>query len=325
MHFTGNFWRFPELEFNQATRFGVPDGSSIADWPITYADLEPYYTKVEWEVGVSGLAGNPFEPPRRKGFPMPPLPVKSEGVLFERGARKLGLTPWAAPMAIASRPFRGRSGCVACGFCMGFGCETRAKSSVLVSMIPEAVATKRCEIRTHAYARRVETNAKGRVTGVTYFNKDRREVFQRAKAVVLSSNGAETPKLLLMSASGAHPDGLANSSGMVGRNIMFNGDALALGVFEHEVNAWKGHVVSRVAWDHYELPKDVGLFGGGGYDFRSMITPVANAFLVPPDWPHWGREWKRNVRRTFNHGVVAYGHVTQLPVLSNRVDLDPEL
>jgi choline dehydrogenase-like flavoprotein len=251
VHFTANFWRFPELEFEQATRFGVPDGSSVADWPIKYADLEPYYTKVEWEVGVSGLAGNPFEPPRTKPYPMPPLPIKSEGVLLERGARKLGLHPWPAPMAIASQPYRGRSGCLACGFCIGFGCEARAKSSTLVTMIPEAVASGRCEIRPLSYVRKVEVGQNGRVTGVTYFDKDRKEVLQRAKVVVLSANGAETPKLLLMSASNAHPQGLANSSGQVGRNIMFNGAGISAALFEHEINGWKGAVVSRVTWDQY--------------------------------------------------------------------------
>ena len=105
---------------------GAIPGTGFADWPITYADLEPYYTKVEWEIGVSGLAGaSPFDPPRTKPYPMPPLPVKSSGVLFERGARKLGLHPVPAPMAINSQPYRGRSACVHCGFCHGFACEVR--------------------------------------------------------------------------------------------------------------------------------------------------------------------------------------------------------
>ena len=108
-------------------------GTTFADWPITYAELEPYYTKVEWEIGVSGLAGaSPFDPPRSKPYPMPPLPVKSSGVLLERGARKLGLHPFPAPMAIASQPYRDRPACAHCGFCIGFGCEVRAKSSTLV-------------------------------------------------------------------------------------------------------------------------------------------------------------------------------------------------
>jgi len=324
VHFTGNFWRFPELEFEQATRFGVPDNSSVADWPIKYADLEPYYTKVEWEIGVSGLAGNPFEPPRSKPFPMPPMPIKSEGVLFEKGAKAVGYTPWPAPMAIASRPYRGRSGCAGCGFCIGFGCEVRAKSSSLATMVPEAVATNRCEIRTESYVRRIVMDDKGRTTGVQYFDRDRNEVFQRAKAVVLCANGAETPKLLLMSATSRFPDGLANGSGQVGRNIMFNGAGLAFGLFEHAINGWKGAVVSRIAWDTYELPKSLGLYGGGGFDFRAPITPLGAQQTVDGE-PTWGSAWKKRVKDYFNNSLSAYGHTSSLPAASNRVDLDPTL
>ena len=144
VHFTANYWRFHEIDFNERTRLGAIPGAALADWPITYAELEPYYTKVEWEIGVSGLAGaSPFDPPRTKPYPMPPLPVKSSGVLFERGARKLGLHPFPAPMVINSEAYRGRPGCVHCGFCHGFACEVRAKGSTLFSMIPEAEETGR--------------------------------------------------------------------------------------------------------------------------------------------------------------------------------------
>ncbi|HEY4657928.1 MAG TPA: GMC family oxidoreductase [Gemmatimonadaceae bacterium] len=322
VHFTANYWRFPELEFEQASRFGVPDGSSVADWPITYAELEPYYTKVEWEIGVSGLAGNPFEPPRSKPFPLPPLPIKSEGVLMEKGARKLGWHPWPAPMAILSQSYRGRSGCMACGFCFAFGCEWGAKSSTLVAMIPAALATGRCEIRPNAYARKIET-ANGRVTGVVYFDKDRKEVVQRAKAVVLSANGVETVKLLLMSQSNAFPQGLANASGEVGRNIMFNGNAGAGAIFEHEVNGWKGAVVSRVTWDQVLLPKELGFYGGGGFDLRANTSPIGAAYSTPPGVPAWGREWKKSLRKALCNTAVGVGHTSQLPVTTNRVDLDP--
>jgi choline dehydrogenase-like flavoprotein len=321
VHFTANYWRFPEIEFRQASELGVPDGSSIADWPISYADLEPYYTKVEWEVGVSGLAGNPFEPPRQKGYPLPPLPIKSEGVIMERGAKKLGWHPWPAPMAILSKPYRGRGACIACGMCIGAGCEANAKSSSLVSMIPGALATGRCEIRPLSYVRKIEMGANGRVTGVTYFDAKKNEVFQKAKAVVLSANGVETPKLLFISATGAHPSGLANSSGMVGRNITFNGGGLASAAFEHDINSWKGVVVSRVAWDQVVLPKSTGLYGGGGFDMRGMMTPMFAGFLTPG----WGAGWKERVRETLSRRIFAYGHSTQLPVAGNRIDLDPDV
>jgi len=324
VHFTANYWRFHEIEFEQATRFGVPDDSTIADWPIRYADLERYYTKVEWDIGVSGLAGNPFEPPRSKPFPVPPLPIKSEGVLLERGAKKLGMHPWPAPMAILSRPYNGRSGCVACGICIGNACEVRAKSSSLVTMIPEAVATGRCEIRTNSYVRKVETNASGRVTGVTYFDKNKKEVEQRAKVVILCANGCETPKLLLMSATSAFPNGLANSSGQVGRNIMFNGSALRAGLFEHEINGWKGAVVSRVVWDTYELPKSLGVYGGGGFDFRCGYTPLDGDATWPGE-PTWGSAWKKRARDYFTKRLSVYGHMTSLPTPTNYMDLDPDV
>src|SRR5580700_6508716 len=124
VHFTANYWRFHEIDFIERSVLGPIAGADFDDWPITYADLEPYYTKVEWEIGVSGLAGSsPFDPWRSKPYPVPPLPVKSSGVLAEIGAAKLGWHAYPAPMAILSKPHNGRSACVHCGFCIRFGCE----------------------------------------------------------------------------------------------------------------------------------------------------------------------------------------------------------
>ena len=145
-HFTANFWRFHEIDFIERSKVGPVAGSTLADWPISYADLEPYYTRVEWEIGVSGQAyASPFDPPRSKPYPMPPLPVKSSGVIFERAARKLGWHPFPAPMAILSEPRPGRSACVNCGFCLAFGCEVGAKSSSLATAIRMAEKTGRCD------------------------------------------------------------------------------------------------------------------------------------------------------------------------------------
>ncbi len=137
VHFTANYWRFHESDFRERTSFGQVSGADLADWPIAYADLEPYYTKAEYELGISGLAGaNPFEAPRSKPYPLPPMPVKSSGVLFDQATRKLGLHPFPAPVAILSQPYQGRSACVNCGFCESFGCEMRAKSSTLSASFP---------------------------------------------------------------------------------------------------------------------------------------------------------------------------------------------
>jgi choline dehydrogenase-like flavoprotein len=190
-HFTANYWRLWESDFHQKSKFGSVPGTTLADWPITYADLEPYYNKAEEELGISGQAGaNPFEAPRSKPYPMSPMPVKSSGVLFERATRKLGLHPFPAPLAILSQPYRGRGACVHCGFCEAFGCEMRAKSSTLATVIPVAEKTGRCEIRPNSYTRKIEIGSNGRVTGAVYFDPNRREVFQRAKAVIVCANGS---------------------------------------------------------------------------------------------------------------------------------------
>src|ERR1700741_92476 len=189
VHFTANFWRFHEIDFMERSKVGEIPGTGFADWPIRYADLEPYYTKVEWEVGVSGLAGSsPFDPPRSKPYPMPPLPVKGNGVVFERGCRKLGYHAYPAPMAILSRPRAGRAACMNCGFCLGFGCEVGAKSTSLSSVIPMAEKTGRCEIRPNCYVSRIETDKNGRAIGALYFDAQRNIQLQKAKAVILSAN-----------------------------------------------------------------------------------------------------------------------------------------
>jgi choline dehydrogenase-like flavoprotein len=327
VHFTGNYWRFHEVDFIERSLKGPIAGTGFDDWPITYADLEPYYTKVEWEMGVSGLAGaNPFDPPRSRPYPLPPLPLKSVGVLAERAAKALGWHAFPAPLAILSEPYRGRAACVQCGFCETFGCEMGAKSSTLAVMIPEAEATGRCEIRPLSYARKVETNAAGRVTGVKYFDAKRREIFQRARAVVLSANGAETPRLLLMSKSNRFPHGLANGSGMVGRHLMFNCGAFAGGLFPGAINGYRGVVATRVIQDIYELDPKLGLHGGGGFDFRWDPQPIGFALWgLAEHSPRWGPEFKRMVTEYFNHSCYVLAHSTSLPVPTNSVSLDPRL
>ncbi len=325
VHFTANYWRFHELDFIERSRKGAVEGTGLADWPITYADLQPYYTRVEWEIGVSGLAGaSPFDPPRSRPYPVPPLPIKSSGVLVEWAARKLGWHAFPAPMAILSEPYRGRPACIQCGFCMYFGCEVRAKSSTLATMIPEAEATGRCQIRPLSYARKIEIDRRGHAIGVKYFDAAKREIFQRARAVVVCANGAETPRLLLMSRSNRFPDGLANSSGLVGKHLMFNGGGIAAGLFEHEINGYRGMVDTRVIHDLYELDPAVGLIGGGGFDFRFHLQPIGFALRgLPPDAPKWGPEYKRMLRESFTRTIFVDGHTTQLPVASNSISLDP--
>jgi choline dehydrogenase-like flavoprotein len=313
VHYTANYWRFHEIDFNERSVLGA------------IAELEPYYTKVDWEIGVSGLAGaSPFDPPRSKPYPKPPLPVKSSGVLFERGARKLGLHPFPAPMVINSQPFRGRPACIHCGFCHGFACEVTAKASTLTTMIPEAEATGRCEVRSESYVVRIHTNQQGRATGVTYFDRHKRELFQKARAVVLSANGAESPRLLLMSGSARQPQGLANSSGLVGKYLMFNLGSRTQGVFEHELNEYKSVQVTRIAHDFYRSDPSRGYYGGGGLDARIGPQPVVWAQRLADYGPAWGSAYKQRLA-AFPRTMLIAGHGTSLPVATNSVSLDPEL
>jgi choline dehydrogenase-like flavoprotein len=327
VHFTANYWRFHEIDFIERSKRGAVAGASLADWPITYADLEPYYTKVEWEIGVSGQAGaSPFDPPRSKPYPVPPLPIKSTGALLERGARKMGWHPFPAPIAILSQNYRNRAGCVHCGYCEQYGCEVGAKSSTLATVIPEAELTGRCEIRPESYVYEIRTNAAGRVTGVAYFDARKSENFQKARAVIVCANGAETPRLLLMSKSSQFPQGLANSSGLVGRHLMFNSYALAYAEYEHPLNEYKSQVVTRVVHDFYELDPNLGFCGGGGLDMRFDMHPIVySLFGLPPDAPRWGAAYKAQIQQNFTRTAEVFCHATSLPVETNSISLDPDL
>jgi choline dehydrogenase-like flavoprotein len=324
-HFTGNFWRMRPSDFDEASRLGGVAGSGLADWPIGYEELEPYYTKAEWELGVSGEPG-PFDPPRSRPYPMPPLPIKSSGVLLERGARALGLHPQPTPLAINSQPYNGRPPCQHCGFCLFFGCEFRAKSTSMAVMLPAAEATGRCEIRPESYVARIETSRDGRATGVLYFDRAKRLERQRARAVVLAANGAETPRLLLNSATTGFRQGLANSSGLVGKFLMFNTYFGVHAAFAEPLNEFKSVQNTRMVLDFYETDPRRGFYGGGGIDARFGAYPVKFALLdMPPDAPAWGEGFARDLAHLYNRSMFFGTHGTSLPVESNSVSLDPSL
>jgi len=327
VHFSGNYWRFRPVDFMERSLYGSIAGTGFADWPISYQELEPYYTMVDWQIGVSGAPG-PFDAPRSKPYPLPPLPIKSSGALLEKGARALGLHPEPAPLAILSRPFNGRGPCIHCGFCMGFGCEAGAKSSTLVTMIPLAEATGRCEIRPLSTVFRIETDASGRVNEVVYMDAEGAMQSQKARAVILAANGAETPRLLFLSESSRHPDGLSNGSGLVGKYLMGNAHSETSAWFKEPLNDYKSVQVSRIILDFYESDPGRGFYGGGAIDGRPLLdaTPIMHAaFGVPPDVPTWGREFKRFLKHSFTRKMAAFASATSLPLESNNITLDPEL
>jgi choline dehydrogenase-like flavoprotein len=322
----GSSWRHLPYEFNEATHEGSIAGTGLVDWPITYEELEPYYTKAEWELGISGLrVDSPLFAPMSKPYPVPPLPLKASGALLKMGAAKLGLTVVPNVAAIISLPYQGRSGCIGCGRCSGFGCQVRARSSSAVTVLPIAEKTGRCEIRTRSYVREVAVSSGGRVTGAVYFDSQRREVFQKAKAVVLSANGLETPRLLLLSKSARFPDGLANSNGIVGRYLMSGNYSSASGLFEHPLNEYKGIVSGAAILDFVPSDPKRGFYGGGRMTARGQEEPIQYGLQGPHDAPSWGLGYKRALREQANRKMVISSFLTQLPLESNRVDLDPDV
>jgi choline dehydrogenase-like flavoprotein len=230
-----------------------------------------------------------------------------------------------APMAILSKAYKGRQPCHGCGYCWTFPCEWGAKSGTNFTMVPEAVSSGRCEVRTESKARKIETDDAGRVTGVVYFDRNKKEIVQRAKAVFLCANGMESPRLLLMSKSNRFPDGLGNGGGVVGKHLMFNGGSGSAGEFEHVVNGHAGPPVTRITLDTYELDPSLNLVGGGGFDFRQPFPPIISALNTAPDEPQWGMGFKKTLARYYTRFAQAWGHTTALPVATNQVDLDPEL
>ncbi len=324
----GSSWRHLPYEFNEASYDEtIPSGTGMADWPITYEELEPYYVQAEWEMGISGLrVDTPFLAPMSKDYPVPSVPLKSSGALFNTAAAKLGLTVVPGPLAIITRDYMGRDACVNCGICSGFGCHVRARSSSAVTMLPLAEKTGHCEIRANSYVREISVNDSGGVTGVIYFDAQKREVRQRAKAVVLSANASESARLLLLSKSARFPDGLANSRGLVGRYLMVGNGARAHALFEHPLNEYKGVISGAGIVDYVPSNPQRGFYGGGRLTSRGYQTPLGLGLNgLSPGSPRWGAGYKKALREEANHRMTINSYVTQMPLETNRVDLDPDV
>jgi choline dehydrogenase-like flavoprotein len=323
----GSSWRHLPWEFNEASTVGAISGTGLADWPISYDELEPYYTQAEWEMGISGQRlDTPFLAPMSKDYPVPPVPEKSSGALFRIAAKKLGLTVVPGPLAIITRGYQGRAACTNCGMCSGYGCHVRARSSSAVTMLPIAVATGKCEIRPNSYVREITVDSRGRVNGAVYFDRDKREVTQEAKAVVLSANASESARLLLLSKSTRFPNGLANSSGVVGRYLMLGNGAGASGLLEHPLNDYKGVVSGTGIVDYVPSDPARGFYGGGRMTSRGYDSPISYGLRgLMPGAPRWGAGYKQALRDQAGHKIAVSCFVTQLPLESNRVDLDPDV
>ena len=315
--FAGHFPRLHPSDFHVRTLDGVAD-----DWPVDYRLLEPYYALNDRMMGVSGLAGDPAYPPKQAV--LAPMPLGRTGSTLARGFNALGWHWWPADGAIATRDFDGRPACINLGHCAA-GCAQGAKASTDITYWPHAIRAG-VQLRTRCRVRSIVTNDVGRATGVVYCDPQGVEHFQAAEIVILACNGVGTPRILLNSACGRFPHGLANSSGLVGRNLMFHPYAAVHGCFDQEQDGYRGPLISIWSQQFYETETKRGFVRGYTFQCSRGTGPVHTA-VSGMRWGRipWGDGHHQAFRRWFNHTAGVYAICEDLPQEHNRVTLDPVL
>lgn len=323
----GLAWRFLPDDFRMASRYGVPEGSSLVDWPVSYDDMAPYYERAEWEVGVSGDSHAARElTGRDRDYPMPPVPGGATAQRLRQGADTLGIHSFTPPILINTVPRDGRGACIECGSCVGFPCPSDGKNGTQNTALPRALATGNCELVTGAMVERLTVDNLGEVTGVSVLVDDgtgspeRREI--SARRIVLCAGAIETARILLHSQSRHHPQGLGNAHGQVGRNLQGHYYPTAFGLFDKEVYDGRGPGVSigTCAFNH----GNDGIIGGGMLADDFVMLPVIFwRTALPPGMPRWGQEAKDFMRNAYRRVIQVKGPVHEIPNPDCRVTLDP--
>ncbi len=319
--YDGDCPRVQQTDLQALTNYGAVDGASLVDWPLAYADLTDHYDEVERLVGVQGAAGaDPFAE-KRGPYPMPPgRPPKAAAVL-SKGAKALGYHPHPMPMANNSIAYRGRPACVDCGFC-GMGCPIDAKGSTAVTVIRDALRTGNLTLLSETCVTQVLTTADGsHATGVTVIGPDGATQTLSADNIILAANAIETPRLLLASANAAHPEGIGNSSGLLGRNLMFHTIFAAIGVFDDEIRSYRSRVVTHAMSDFTVLDSTPGALRGGYVELGGQTGPIDMGISVPRQL-HKDLMVNGRYRRKIS-SVSMIGE--DMPQLTNRVELDPKV
>lgn len=319
-HADGKVPRFREEDFALLSTYGPQDGASVADWPITYADLEPFYADAERRIGVSGDAGaNPFATWRSGPYPMPPGAPMYGALLSSAAAEKLGYHPYPAPGATNSVPYDGRPACNNCGFCAFFGCPIHAKGDP-VAMLQRALLTGRAELRSETFVSRIRTRGR-RATGVDFIGPDGVERSMDARHVVVAGGAVETPRLLLLSGFD-HP--------LIGRHLMVHFQTIVVGGFaDLRFHAERGRAVTHVHDDPLypdeasrAAAASAGLpwMRGGMVEHGGPSFPILEAKLYP-----WGSTHHDHMRASpLRQRLWAFTMQGEdLPVAANRIDLDP--
>lgn len=317
--YAGDWARLLPSDLRTRTLDGVGD-----DWPITYEELLPYYERADAEWGVSGVGGDPFYP-EGQDPPLPPLPIGESGLKVARAHTRLGWHWWPGRNAILSAAYDGRRPCAQWGSCMQ-GCPEGSKASTDLTHWPTAIEGG-ARLVTGARVRRIRTDRRGLATGADYVDADGTERFQPADVVVLAANAVGTARLLLLSANAQHPDGLANSSGLVGRRLMLHPFAVVTGVFEQEFPTWRGHVGCRIySLEFYETDPSRGFVRGAKWSMAPSTGGPLNAALPARAGDAvWGEEHHRTVRERFGHSLSWGIFGEDLPDEHNRVELHGSL
>jgi gluconate 2-dehydrogenase alpha chain len=338
VHYGTQSWRFRADDFKVRSttvdRYGeeaIPKGSTLADWPLSYDDLEPYYDQVEYLIGVSGKGGtNPFESPRSRDYPLPPLQSFGYGELAWQGMEKAGYHPFPQPAGIISQDYDGRPACTLCGYCGYFGCWNDAKSSTLVSAIRKAEATGKLEVRPNTRVTKILSNDQGQVTGVQYLDENGQEQEQPAGVVILNTYVYENVRLLLVSTSDFYPNGLGNNGGQVGKNYMSHAYVGRNGLFPgKKLHLFSGTSGQAAAMD--DLNGDnfdhtgLGFIRGAVVFASSGDLPIGKSRSVAPGVPQWGPEYKRWVHENADSVGAVFAQVEPLPYEMNFLDLDPKV
>lgn len=305
VHWAGASLRFEEHEFKVKSAYGDIKGANMLDWPITLAELEPWYAKAEDKMGVTRTNG------------IPGLPPNNNFKVMAAGAKKIGYKEFhTGRMAINSQPRDGRGSCQQIGFCFQ-GCKSGAKWSTLYTEIPKGEATGNLEVRPSCMVMQIEHDASGKVTGVVYIDGDGKTQRQKARVVAVAGNSIESPRLLLNSKSSKFPDGLANSSGQVGRNYMRHTTGSVFGVFDKPVHMYRGTTMAGIIRDEAGHDAKRGFSGGYELETLSLGIPFMAAFFNPGGW---GRSFTSALDQYANMaGMWIVGE--DMPQESNRVTL----
>jgi gluconate 2-dehydrogenase alpha chain len=351
VHWNGFTYRATDADLkirsHYEARYGkdfIPADMTIQDWPVTAAELEPFYDKFEYVLGTSGKGGNiqgqmvnggnPFEAPRARDYALPPLPTAYPSMLFDKAARELGYHPYPTPASIASKSYTNPYGmqlgpCNFCGYCELFGCYMYSKASPQSCILPALAKMPNFELRDRSQVVKVNLDSTGKIaTGVTYIDAQGRSVEQPAKIVALCAYQMHNVRLLLLSGIG-QPYDPATGKGTVGKNYAYQKNSKIQIFFDKDVaiNPFIGSGAGGVVYDDFNADNfDHGPpnFVGGAITFATVTggRPIAQA-LTPPGTPKWGSGWKKSVKDHYLHSFAVSTQGSVMSYRDNYLDLDP--